>query len=181
MKHLSFNGNIVIKNDQLDSFKEEMKNILDKYSITKLSRAAAINVTHDLNTTYEDYKAGRVFKLDIMNKDLYFLFLSVSQTGAIVLVLNEYELEYIKKYMNEKDLFTGTNFAENSIQNLYFNKINYLIPKITSKSENQKAEDENLADITWMDLDFNLSYCDSFDKESIANIIAQFMGRNKKK
>lgn len=157
-----------------------MKILLDKYSITNLSRAATINVTHDLSSTHEDYKAGRIFKLDMMNKDLYFLFISVLETGAIALVLNESELEYIKKYMNKKDLFTGVKFIENSIQNLYFKKTNYLIPKITKKSENQGIDNEEFGKITWMDLDFNLVYYDSFDKESMANIIAQFMGRNKK-
>lgn len=79
MKHLTFTGNIVVKKDELDSFKEEMKNLLDKYSITSLSRAATINVTHDLGTIYKDYKAGRIFKLDMMSKDLYFLFFYLYQ------------------------------------------------------------------------------------------------------
>lgn len=171
MKHLSFNGNIVIKSNQLDSFKEEMKNLLDKYSVTELSRSATINVTYNLEYIHEDYyQAGRIFKLDMMNKNLYFLFISVSKTSAIALVLEESELDYIQKYANRKDLFTGIDFIKDSIQNLYFERTNYFIPKISSSTDS-----EEIAEISWRDIDFNLVYHDSFDKKSIANIVAQLM------
>lgn len=177
MKHLKINGNIVLDKDNIGEFKRDLKRLLNKYAISPLSRSAIITVTQNLSTKRDDYKAGRIFKLDLCKEKVcYFLFVSVGKKQAIVLVLNEAELDYIKKYVYEKDLFTGV-LLDNSIQYLYFDSINYFIPKIRDEESNQTE----LAEVDWIDIDFNLIFVESLGKEATANIVAQFRNRNIKR
>ena len=82
-KVLKFSGNIVINDESLNLFKDDLKELLDKYSIAPLSRSAKINVTQNLSTyKYEKYKVGSVFKLESINGSkinvCYFVFIFVS-------------------------------------------------------------------------------------------------------
>ena len=179
MKHLKISGNIVIDDESLELFKDEVKELLDKYSITPLSRSAKITVTQNLSTyRYEKYKVGSVFKLEMLSGTkinvCYFVFISTGKKEAIALILTDDELDYV--------IFNGVNKRifdkipiQSSIQYINYSTWedkNYLINKIIP------INDGNIPEIEWNDLRLNLEPVTTLNKEIIANIVAQFRGRN---
>ena len=182
MKHLKFSGNMIIDDESLNLFKDDLKDLLDKYSITPLSRSAKINVTQNLSTyKYEKYKVGSVFKLESINGSkinvCYFVFISTGKKEAIALILTDDELEYVTLNGDTKSIFDKISL-QSSIQYIYYSKLedkNYLINKIISIDHGIMHE------IKWNELSVNLEPVTNLSKEIIANIVAQFRGRNEYK
>ena len=180
MKHLKISGNIVIDDESLELFKDEVKELFDKYSITQLSRSAKITVTQNLSTyRHEKYKVGSVFKLELLRgikiNVCYFVFISTGKKEAIALILTDDELNYVISNGDNHLIFDKIPI-QSSIQHLYYSTWedkNYLINKIIPINNK-----EDIPEIEWYELSVNLEPVSTLDKNIIANIIAQFRGRN---
>ena len=180
MKFLTFQGKIIIDKDKVENFKNDLKKLIDKYSISILSRSAKIQVVTDLSYTHNNkYKPGAIFRLNtecednfnFENSDCYFLFLAVDSSRAITLALSFAELDYIIS-RGSKDTNIFENLLGNSIQFFDFDRVNFLTRKVLNKDI--EYMDIESCQVKWSDIDFNLEYIDSINNEIIANLYIQF-------
>lgn len=177
MKHLKISGNIVLDNNKVSEFKKELQELIKKYSKSNLSSSCKIISTQNLDNESKDkkYKAGQIYKLNIENDLLNYhvLFLSVSAKFCIIAILSKDSLESIKISGKKRDMY---HRIDPCISYLYFEDQKdggKLLYDLRTYDENNKAQT--------LDIDSRLTYIEDLDENILANIVAKFRARDKKK